>query len=427
MDPETLALIRAWLAGEIPDPFGVSEQDANVWSGNFLPPADSDEYGTMDWQNDRLTMGKKANDVMSDPAYIAQLGTGPGGPGPEAFEPIVTYEPVKAPGYQNAMFMLNSGDPISSYIAGEMMGDPANGQLGKTAIQIVNELKRAAKNDPELAAALPTYVNTMNMREEPDWKSVQSIADSLQKDIIADPQFNAIDEKTGLPANRVETLSEIGQYFKDTNTPSPYETYSPDMLTTEGHLNAEQWHDRKKDDASRRVGDSQKKKADMEAILRELTQGRTMDEPVGRVSPNMDLAPNTGTGLAPGKLPSSALGVASTGYNNTPDPSFGTSEGRLRGLAAEDARRVAGQRRQAARSSQGGKATDMANRAKVNVDRANMAALMDRESLRAAQQWTKRNESKQRERQAMIQQLTAAGYTPYNNTQRARQAGVFGI
>lgn len=442
MDPETIALINAWLRGEIPDPFGVSEFDQARWSGLFAPPEDADEFGTLGWQNDRLTFGKKVNDIMSDPAYIAQLGTGPGGPGPEAFEPTITYEPVKAPGYQNAMFMINSGDPISAYIAEEMMGDVQNGRLGKTSIQVVNELKQAVRNDPELAMALPTYEDDMNPGQpQPDWRAVQNIADSLQKDIIADPTFDSLDPKTGLPANKVENYSEIAQYFRDTNTPNPYETYSPDMLTTESRLRADENASQLRGANKQRVADADRQRAMDMAMIKEMFQGRTMDEPVGRVSPNMEAYGGGSSGPDPAAWLDRNIGDKIEGFFNqdenpavdpvrqavlnatTPYWEGAQSGSPARMTEEESARRTLNQRKRGAQAAQ---APARVSRERQEA-RAQAKGSLARNLARVYGSYDKRAESQRREREAMIRELTARGYTPYNNTIRARQAGVFGF
>lgn len=189
-------------------PFGSGQ----AWSGMFAGPEDEDEWGTLDYQNDRLTAGKKALDVQTDPAFITALTAAgsPGGWEPTAFTPDVSFEPVQAPGYQRIKYLTQSGDPVSKYIA-ERMADPAAPATASQVVAELQKIKNQGQGDPEAEAiidALPQkfddFGNPIDGPGGVDWNSVSSIANNLEKDIIADPTFSAFDPKTGLPANIVD-------------------------------------------------------------------------------------------------------------------------------------------------------------------------------------------------------------------------------
>ncbi len=226
--------IIQWLmsGGSLEDIFGPP-------GGGELPYFDED---TQDYLNKRGTFQKKANDLMSDQATIAQLGLNAGGVTPEAFEPTITYEPVKAPAYMRLMQMEGSDDPVSRIIAQVMLNKGTALQAEDAVLQYLNESGTvpASLQDPDTNGV--------------DRARLQRLTTDIEQMTIDDPVFTAFDPKTGMPANavdengnpivphnggyasRIETPSETAEYFREMNLPSPFETYDPDIFAGEGDL-----------------------------------------------------------------------------------------------------------------------------------------------------------------------------------------------
>ncbi len=242
MDQDT---IIQWLmsGGSLEDIFGPAT------SG--IPYLDED---TQDYINDRGTWQKKANDLMSDQATFAQIGLGAGGVRPEDFQPNVTYEPVKAPGYLRLMQMGGSDDPVSKIIAEVLLNKG-------TSLQAVNAVQASAMDpeDPfyEELRAMPTlWVNDDRNGTQFNMSAVDKLASDVEQLAINDPVFSAFDPRTGMPADAVDeegnrlihdpetnsfvreisTPTPTMEYFDEMNLSNPFDTYDPDIFAGEGDL-----------------------------------------------------------------------------------------------------------------------------------------------------------------------------------------------
>ena len=206
----------------------------------IMPPSDPADLGTLDYQNSALTTLGKANNNFSDPALIAQLNGTAGGASADQFEQFATYEPVKAPGYMMMQNYLNSGDPISKFIASVISGD-YTGTPG-TANQAETELRKIYGDPahPMYDVIQPAVLTYTDMGEEqPDWKRIRDIATGLETAVINDPQFNALDPQTNMPAQVSYNETDIAKYYRENGIPNPSETYSPDLLATPEILQGE--------------------------------------------------------------------------------------------------------------------------------------------------------------------------------------------
>lgn len=413
--------VLAWLMGQGPMPFG--EAPVPLYPGSF---GTEDELSIL---NDILTAQKKGNDVMSDPAQIAQYGTGAGGFSPESFQPSVTFEPVKAPGYMQMQRYLQSTDPVMSYMAKRL-------DQGATAVQVETEIRNLVKGGgPEgqkMLAALPMRDDDLNAQpidvggvtitppSAVDWNRVGAIASGLEKAIIEDPQFNAIDEQTGLPANRVEQESEAARYFREAGLPNPYETYSPDLLADSKTLDRER--------QVQNVGIPRAYSAAQEAnaryaMLADLLKGARSKTYGDATTTGEDGLPRVAGEINLDELPSSALSVATTGSeagsasnqrnagrnfgqdNLIYEPSTPATTGRRTPSQAKVQRRSAlqSQLRQASQQQY------ETRKERTRMNNANQDDIYN-----------------QLERQALMSALTKAGYTPFNEVMRARQQTIYG-
>jgi len=250
--------VQAWLMGLGPSPF----ETPGTYQTPIMPPSDPADYGTLDYQNSALTTLGKANNNFADPALIAQLNGTAGGASADQFEQFATYEPVKAPGYMMMQNYLNSGDPISKFIASVISGD-YTGTPG-TANQAETELRKIY-GDPAhpmygvIQPGILTY--TDQGVEQPDWQRIRSIATGLETAVINDPQFNALDPKTNMPAQVSYNETEIAKFYRENGIPNPSETYSPDLLATPEILQGE------RATRGRNQGASAQKQAAIDAVL----------------------------------------------------------------------------------------------------------------------------------------------------------------
>lgn len=417
--------VLAWIMGLGPNPFAVYEDANSQVVGNWDLPADLDDVGTMDLQNDRLTAQNKANDQYSDFAQIAQLGSGTGGFSPEMFKPFVTYEPVQAPGYQRMAYYSNSSDPAMSYAAKRL-------QEGATSFQVETEMRNIAAQDATFAAALPVYEDEVQ-GPLTDWKRVGSLLDGLEKDIIADPAFNAFDPSTSLPANEVVNQTEAAKWFAERDLPNPYETYDPDLLASRDTLSLEQ----KNRDRAGGI------RSERDATLLE-AQRNPLNPPKSQAGYPAASTPFPPTLAAPLQRQGPPTQTTFTSR----DPATGEVLSLTDRLAPKPGPLVDG-RAQSWSDSSGpqplrGHASGPGGRGGAKVSGALMRAMLDQGATsrgsaagRAAFE-AQSNYNKQRvreeddgyaqlERQAMMRALTKMGHTPFNDVNRARQGNVYGF
>lgn len=398
--------IIAWLLGMGPSPFAVYEDSNSQVIQNWDLPKDEEEIGTFDFQNDRLTAQNKANNQYADMAQIAQLGNSTGGFSPEDFVPEVTYEPVKAPGYQAMLYYQNSNDPVMKYIAKRLGSGPEG---GATAFQVVNEL-RQLEDDPEFSEYLPRNTreatNGLPGGSEIDWNAIQRQAQDLEKMIIADPQFDEFDPQTGLPANRVETPSEAATFFKERGLPNPYETYSSDILADPQALKREEHRVNKAPEIERQARQSQRSVKSADDEYQAYRGGRATADAVARSLLDKEYAndPET-TGLTMGDPNAERWWMDAGRVKNT-------------GGGRSDARVANAQRRRADTRE-----TNLGE----EVYARRLAAAKDQGAKQ--KNWNAQQEDmrERARREAMMRQLTQMGVTPFNDVNRARQGNIYGF
>ena len=393
--------VQAWLMGLGPFPFGEAPMP--------LPPGSFGDEDQMDFMGDVLTTQKKGNDVISDPAQIAQFGTGPGGFSPGAFQPSIRYEPVKAPGYMQMQRYLQSQDPFLSYVARRL-------DENATAVQIEEEIANLINDgDEEMKAAVPKTRVDMNAGGAQltvptiDWNRVSNITSGLEKAIIEDPEFNAFDPNTRLPANEIREETEASRYFREMDLPNPYEQYSPDLLANPETLKRERENvpftlNRTTRDAEAMLA---KMLADERATASKMVRERGQQRAtLGRTSPadlpEMPFLPDRDVA----DLPSSALSVADTGVRSAkPADSYVRSD-RSSGRAAL----------KQPNNAAPGALPKRDSTAYGQAYKAQMQAKQAQEDARFAQM----------ERQRIIDAMTRAGYTPFNEVMRSRQSPIYG-
>jgi hypothetical protein len=183
--------------------------------GGVLPLTDKDGMF-----NANTNTVQDIHQIGSDPAFIAQLGSEPGGFRPQDFDPQTSYMPVQAIGMMTLERYLNSQDPVSRLIA-EVIS--RNGTANEAESEI-----RAIFGDPEdprHEMIVPYVMTYMNEGEEaPDWKRIRDIATSLETAVISDPTFDGFDE-LGNPIMVREQESPASRYFREAGLPLPDERY----------------------------------------------------------------------------------------------------------------------------------------------------------------------------------------------------------
>lgn len=435
------------------DELGLQTSDLPI---RFMPSADN-AFGSQEYFNDQMTAEKKANDMLADPAFLARLSTGVGGVRPEDFQPTVTYQPVKAPGYQTAMWYANSDDPVTSFIGKSFLDKrPAN--------WVENNLRLLAEEDPEVMKNLPRVVDQMTgiMGNAPDWGAVRSMIQGLEKQIIADPAFSAFDPLTQNPANAVDengnpvavstsgggggsqsggggteqyTMGPNGEPMMMTTTPTPimeawsqmglhnpFETYDPDLLATSGQLRARGKAQQRFVDAEQAYTDAMNPigwvSADKPWTAQLPNLGfQSLDT---KVTPEMrkallDLALKQG-----GDVQGSSLGEARDIVTNAmgPNDPFGGNEKYAQDLAAQ-MENVS--RTPAATNLR--RANRQVNEILYKANKRKTEAQNKRKYEQSAMYW---NQLADQKRQRQAQQLYDMGYSPFADQMRAREANVYG-
>ena len=394
--------VEAWLMGLGPNPFGGSPTP--------LPPGSFGDEDTMDILSKILTAQNKGNDVMSDPAQIAQYGTGDGGFGPEAFDPSRTYESVKAPGFMQMQRYLQSTDPFMSFVAQRL-------DEGASAYQVSTEIETMISNGgPEgerMKMALPRIRDDGSGRVTAggiDYGRVDKIVGDLEQTLINDPSFNSMDPTTDLPANMTEEESEASRYFREADLPSPYESYSPDTLASPQILSQER-HAR--DLAMPRAGMEAQSAQDRFAMLSDqLKQSRSTsygDETDRNARPvNRGAAPTQGDDFLAGSM------IASQRPSVDERAIMDSAMGFEPGTASTRGRRTPSQNNVQQRS-----------RLMRDVETAGRERLVTQNRATKASNAINDDTFAQLERQAMMRRMTQAGYTPFNQSMRARQGSIY--
>ena len=166
---------------------------------------------------------KNYNQILSDPAFLAQLGDGPGGLRREAFDPITSYEQVRQPGREMLNYAMQSGDPIYRLMAEVIINEGSSLE----AEQVIRDVLADPENPwfEGVSARMPQYQDQVTGDFLPDWRRLSTISQSLMEDSISDPMGDMIDPNTGMPMNVSEEMSPAAEYFRRAGLPLPTERY----------------------------------------------------------------------------------------------------------------------------------------------------------------------------------------------------------
>jgi hypothetical protein len=278
IDPSILQAMQAYTLGGASPFYGQQDLSGYGWPG---PPEDTDELGTLDYQNDAFTAIKKGQGLAMDPSFILSLGTGMGGYSPQAYDPVQQYQPVEAGGYMRAIQAAQGTDPLQKLIATRALE-------GASALAIESEINRMVmnpQNDDEathgqlLRASIPPWYDyetgtpktDLQGNPVPDFQAVRSQISSLTDSLASDsPMWDGqtFDPRTGMPAIMYEAPSEAQQALdRGGYTHNPYETYDPDLFAAPGALEQEQQWMQGHEGATRRYSSSQNIAAQMRALL----------------------------------------------------------------------------------------------------------------------------------------------------------------
>jgi len=405
--------ILAWLMGIGPNPL----EGPGSYQTPIMPPSNPEDMGTMDFQNDVSTFQKKANDIYSDPAFLAQLGGTTGGVSPDQFEQFATYEPVKAPGYMMMQNYLNSGDPISKFIASVISGD-YTGTPG-TANQAETELRKIYGDPahPMYGVIQPAVLTYTDMGEEqPDWKRIRDIATGLETAVINDPQFNALDPNTNMPSQMTYNDTEIAKYFKEQGLPNPYEQYSPDLLAGRDTLSREGYNANKLQES---LSGASTAKDDYMRFL-------AKNDPRNNAKPNMvsssPLANEAAAATGLDRLDGQQFNDAANQWmaDGGPNVPGGT------GQSGSTLPRQAPQAQPRSQQSPGLMDQALRQGARGGQQEAYVKKILAQKELVKYANRSRDDRLAQLERERMMQLLAKQGHTPFNDVNRARQAGIYG-
>ena len=231
-------MMRQYLmTGEGYDPFGSSQLPMSPGYGNVIAP-NLDKYGNpkpMDVAAQAKAMNALQDwaQIGSDPAVLGGMyGQMPG-------QGQTTYQAL--PGQTLLSNASQMQGTLEQLIADEIL----NGGSAASALNKIRSLTDPNSDtfDQSIADLVPTYTKDNNGISEvvPDESYVRDIATQFQKAYLEDQRTGAVvDPNTGLLSTADTTEDPLAQWYRETGTPLPNETYSPDMLATPSKLQGEQ-------------------------------------------------------------------------------------------------------------------------------------------------------------------------------------------
>lgn len=207
----------------------------------IMGPEDEDELGTLDYQNDRFTAIKKANDISADPAWLVNQGATLAGYQPEAYGYQTQYQPVKANGYMRAQQLMQTGDPLSQYIAMRALANASPLAIRQEIMTMLND--PLDDEQRALGEQLREFIPQANFQGRPqgegtyDFELIDSTINAITAPLAEDdPRWDrqTFDEN-GIPALAYEAPTEAQQALERLGyTHNPYETFDPWMFAPEG-------------------------------------------------------------------------------------------------------------------------------------------------------------------------------------------------
>jgi hypothetical protein len=439
------------------DPYAPTVYPTDASGGGFIAPP-MDKKGNilnMDLANQAKAFNATQDwaDINSDPAVLGGVYGETPNYGTTTYKPIPQLTLL-----QNAAAMGDS--TIEGMIANEILS-------GGSAASALSKIRRLASPtsssyDPEFAQMVPTFQRQGQggeVTDEIDNDFLKDIATQFQQAYLSVPvdpltgQPNyVIDPATGAPSIANTELSELGQWYQDTNTPLPSEQYDPKVLATPQQLS--------RDEAlPGRFADAMKRMIETSAERKRLTttpleRNPYVMAPEGGVPRSVaaPVAPLTGLDdyeqqrfgniNNPERLPGALGGV--------PRPTSGAS---LLSTAAPDdyetqrfgninnPERLPGRGGKVGRAPTKAKSQPMIGRGLIQemlnqgqkkvLHKNTVAALTARGDKTRAVQDMLQSQADAAQRRAMMQQLAAQGHTPYNDTMARRRAmaqyGGFGV
>ncbi len=150
-------------------------------------------------QSSWMTPASKGGNLAMDPEFLITSGL----VDPGAFQPITSFDPVDAPGYQ-LKNRWKQGSAYEQYLAGQF-------EMGKTANEILADIQRFAANpgdDPiarDVVASLPPFIHydeqtgQQTVTSQPDMRAVGDELRKFESVINSDPTGYTVDPTTGQP------------------------------------------------------------------------------------------------------------------------------------------------------------------------------------------------------------------------------------
>jgi hypothetical protein len=456
IDPAMLQyLMEAEAAGA--DPW---LDQTDTYNPYVLPIASDSKQGTLDEQGSRLTQLNKANNMMLNPGFVLSLGAGAGGASREAFNPVTTYQPVKVAGRTKLNQWRDDGDPVHSFVYDAVVNRGWSEQQVQSAIRKVI----ADPNHPDHQAfmeAIPPEIVTDQVTgattasKNPDLKYVTSDVNSLYSALANDDPWDGqtVDPTTGQPAMALQEDSPLMKSLKEAGfSATPYDTYDPYGFAPQGVTPesdaAAQTHAQKMNNVVRSTGEVARSQNERmtEMLLGKYDRGAT---PAGPAAPSvaaqsqtpdvMQQTPQRGgwaddldratrdplgaIGNVLGKLSPSSL-----------DRNIGDPIESLFNRGGGDQVDQPAQRQGVTRSRGPGPQSkptglDPAVRKRMEAEfaKANRAHMKAAGTGIVARNEAAQARFGQQQRQAMVEQLLAAGHSPFADQMRARQQQAWGV
>jgi hypothetical protein len=453
IDPAMLQyLMEAEAAGA--DPW---LDQTDTYNPYVLPIASDSKQGTLDEQGSRLTQLNKANNMMLNPGFVLSLGAGAGGASRDAFNPVTKYQPVKVAGRSKLNQWRDDGDPVHSFVYDAIVNKKWSEQVQAAIRKII--LDPEQPDHQAFMEAIPPEITTDPISgatvasQNPDLKYVTSDVSGLYSALANDDPWDGqtIDPTTGQPAMAQQEDSPLMQQLKEAGfTATPYDTYDPYGFAPEGVTPesdaAAQTNAQKMNNVVRSTGEVARSQNER---MTEMLLGKfdtTPPSPAAPKYPTSDTQPAapagpagpTGIDRALEKTPERGgwaddfarfidepmayLNQAvpsdyyypedqTAGVSNVKPPS-GVTQSRGPGPQAKPQPRLdpAVRKRMEAEFAK-------ANKAHMKAAGTGIVARNEAAQARFGQQ----------QRQAMVEQLLAAGHSPFADQMRARQQQAWGV
>lgn len=147
---------------------------------------------------------------------------------PEAYDPVVTYDPVRAPG-ADMLDAYAAGNPLQQLIAVEL----ADGARGD---EVTRRILEATDEDPELLKYVPRRIDfdSREMTDDPDWQTLVNDVRGIEEALLSDPEWVDVGGRRMSATEDDSPARKAALEAGYVNTPG--QAYDPWSLAPEGAL-----------------------------------------------------------------------------------------------------------------------------------------------------------------------------------------------